>query len=153
MKESANQKIVLITPPGAIIDDAALTTAAVDCKGYRQCDIYVIIGATDIALAALSVSQSDDDSSYAALTNANFATGLMPDGVAAVLPAASGATGDNTVHKVSIDLRGKKRYMDLQATGGNGSSGAYIMAFAILSRPEEMPNTMAERGLAQELVA
>lgn len=154
MKESANQKIVLITPPGALIDNAALTTTSIDRKGFNQCDIYVILGATDIAMTVLKVQQSNDDAStdpYADIAGANFATGTLVDGTAAILPAASGAFGDNTVHVCRIDCLGKKRYFDLSATGGDGSAGAYIMAFAILSRPEEMPNTMAERGLAQEI--
>jgi hypothetical protein len=149
-----NQKIALITAPGALIDNAALTTVSIDTKGWNRCDIYVVVGATDIAMAVLKLQQSDDDGStdpYADVSNLNFATGTLQDGTAAVLPAASGAFGDNTVHACRVDLRGKKRYLDLSATGGDGSVGAYIMAFAILSEPSIAPSTAAERGVAQEL--
>jgi hypothetical protein len=156
MINSMTQKMVLITSPGAIVDNASLTTTAIDTAGWDVLDVFVIIGATDIAMAALKLQTSDDDGNadaYADLANANFATGTMPNGVAAVLPAASGATGDNTIHHINVVLNGKERYFDLVATGGDGSAGAYIMAFAILSRGKESPNTFAERGFAQELIA
>jgi hypothetical protein len=148
-----DQKILLITPPGAIVDNTSLTTASVDAKGWDRLSFYIIIGATDIAMAALKVQTSDTDGSYGDLANGNFATGTMPDGTAAVLPAASGATGDNTIHAVHIDLKGKKRFFDLVATGGDGSAGAYFTVIAILSRGETAPSTAALRGLAQELIA
>jgi hypothetical protein len=149
MIKSLEQKIVLVTPPGAIVDAASLTTGSIDTKGYDWLDVFVIIGATDIAMTALKIQYSDTDGSYGDVPNGNFATGLLPDGAAAALPAASGATGDNTVHAWHGPTR--KRFYDVVATGGDGTAGAYIMVVAILSRPKESPNTTAERGLAQEL--
>jgi hypothetical protein len=153
MIASMMQKMVLITPPGAIVDNASLTTTSIDTKGWDMLDVYIVIGATDIAMAALKLQTSDTDGSYADLTGADFSSGTMTDGNASALPAASGATGDNTIHHINVNLTGKKRYFDLVATGGDGSSGAYIMAFAILSRGKEAPNSMSERGFAQELAA
>lgn len=146
MIQTLTQKIVLVTPPGAIVDNASLATASIDTKGYDQLDVYVILGATDIAMAALKMTYSDTDSAYADITNGNFATGTLPTGTAASLPSA---TADNTVF--AWHGTPKKRYYDVVATGGDGTAGAYIMVIAILSRAKESPNTTAERGLNQEL--
>jgi hypothetical protein len=147
-----DQKVLLITPPGAIVDAASLTTTAIDTKGWDWLTVLVILGATDIAMTALKLQTSDTDGSYADLTGAVFGTSVMPDGSTSALPAASGATGDNTIHAIQVNLKGKKRFFDLVATGGDGTAGAYIMAIAILSRGETSPSTAAGRGLAQELV-
>jgi len=146
-----DQKIIAITPPGAIVDNASLTTASIDTKGYDWCDIYLLIGATDIAMAALKLQESDTDGSYADITGATFNGGTMSDGNTAALPAASGATGDNTFHAFRVNLKGRKRYLDLVATGGDGAAGAYFVAIAVLSRAKQVPATMSTRGLAQEI--
>lgn len=145
-------KFLLITPPAAIVDNASLTTASIDTKGWDWLTVLLIIGATDIAMAALKLQTSDTDGSYGDLTGAIFGTSALPDGTTSALPAASGATGDNTIHAIQVNLKGKKRFFDLVATGGDGSSGAYFCAIAILSRGETSPSTAALRGFAQELV-
>lgn len=147
-----DQKVQLITAPGAIVDNASLTTTSIDTKGWDWLTVLIILGATDIAMAALKLQTSDTDSSYADLDGADFNGDTMSDGNAAALPAASGATGDNTIHAIQVNLKGKKRFFDLVATGGDGTSGAYIMAVAILSRGETAPSTFAGRGFAQELL-
>lgn len=147
-----DMKVGLITSPGAIVDNASLTTTSIDTKGWDWLTILIIIGATDIAMAALKLQTSDTDGSYADLTGAIFGTSLQSDGSASALPAASGATGDNTIHAIQVNLKGKKRFFDLVATGGDGTAGAYIMALYILSRGETSPSTPALRGFAQELL-
>jgi len=42
MINALNQKFVAITPPGAIVDNAAFTTAALDTKGFRWITIIVL---------------------------------------------------------------------------------------------------------------
>jgi thiamine monophosphate kinase len=136
MKESLTQKVVPITNPGAIVDNAAFTTAEIDTLGFRFLTIYVMLGALDIALAAFKATQSDTSGSgHADITGADFA---------AALPAA---TDDNKIYAIHINLLGKKRYIDLTLTGGDGSTGTYAVAWAVLSRAEEAPNSAAERGV------
>lgn len=148
MIDQLRQKIVAITPPGAIVDDASWTTASIDTKGWDYCTVVVLFGAMDIAMAALKLQSSDTDGSYADITNGNFASGTQPDGTASSLPSA---TSDNTMFAIHVDCKKNKRYLDLVATGGDGTAGTYAVAFAILSRGREVPNTKAERGYAQEL--
>lgn len=145
MKHSLNQKIVAITPPGAIVDNAAFTTAAIDTLGFLQLTIVILFGAMDIAATVLKLQQSDDSGMAGAvdITGANFAS----DGV---LP---GATADNSMYAFHVDLCGKKRYIDLNLTGGDGTTGTYATVFAILSRGSECSDSAAERGFAAELFA
>lgn len=149
MHHGQQTKTVLLTPPGAIIDNAAVTIAALDTLDWEEFEINVAIGAIDIAVAAMNLTYSDIDGSYTNVTNGNFATGTQPDGSASALPAASGATGDNTLHRWSG--KAEKRYYKPAITGGDGTAGAYFVVWAVLHRGRTAPNTTAERGLAQEL--
>jgi hypothetical protein len=134
--------IVAVTPPAAILDNASATTSVIDTLGFNYCSIYVRLGATDVALAALKVQEADAAASSTALssgvdiTELDFA-GALPD-----------AGADNTIVAFDIDLRGRKRYLDLVATAGDGSAGTYLSAWAVLGRGREVPVTATQRGLA-----
>lgn len=144
-------KKVAITPPGAIVDDSGYTTASVDTKGFDYCVIWVLLGATDIAMAALKVQESDDDGSsdaYADVTGLVYGTSTNTDGSTSTLPAAD---DDNKFFGFLIDLRGRDRYLDLVATAGDGTSGTYMTAWAELYRAEELPVTATAIGASQLL--
>lgn len=137
-------KIVSVCPPAVISDNAALTTASVDTKGWKHCRFVAYLGATDIAFAGMKVQESDDDSSYADVTGAIFGTSTNTAGATSAVPSA---TDDNKFFFVDIALTGaRKRYLDFVATTGDGAAGTYVAIFAILSRPEEAPNTASEEG-------
>jgi hypothetical protein len=145
MIATMNQKVVQVIAPRAILDDASWTTVEIDTKGFRHCTIYFMLGATDIDISALKVQESDTAGSGHADITGLVCSGTTGD---ARLPTA---TDDNLIFAFQIDLRGRKRYLDLVATIANGSTGGFAAAWAVLSRAEEMPNTVAERGLAGEL--
>jgi hypothetical protein len=141
MLNTQNQKVVLVTPPAAILDNASAVTNSIDTLGFDYLNVYVALGATDIAVAALKLQSSDTDGSYADVTGANYATdGTLPS-----------ATDDNKVFAFHVDLLGQKRFFDLVATAGDGSTGTFVTAWAVLSRGKATPNSASERGLAQEL--
>lgn len=144
MIEAQNKKIVVITPPAAIVDNAAFVTAIVDTLGAGYATFFVLLGALDIALAAFKVRESD----AADMTGAVDVPGADFSVAPATLPAA---TDDNKVYAVFIDMRGRKRYLDLTLTGGDGTAGTYAVAWAELSRLAVSPSTAAQRGLTQEL--
>jgi hypothetical protein len=146
MKHLLATKFVAITPPGAIVDNTSWTTASIDTQGFKQCSIFVLFGAMDIAMVALKVQESNDDGSADAYADV---TGLVYG--ATGFTALPSATADNTCFAFHVDLRGRKRYLDVVATGGDGSAGTYMTAWAVLSRGETQPDTLAERGLAGEL--
>lgn len=150
MKQINDSTAVIVTSPVAIKDNASWTTNTIDTLGFTQLDIYIIVGATDVDMATLKLQQSDDSgmSGAADVTNGNFATGTDSAGNATEVPQDD---DDNTLWHISVDLKGKKRYMDLVATGGDGSTGAYMAAMAILSQPSTTPSTKAGRGFEGEL--
>lgn len=159
MITATQQKIVPIIFPAAI-DDADdpigaygdANPVSVDTLGFSRCDIYFVVGATDIAMTALGVYQGPaaasgaDDATYSAITGLQ-ASGSSGDGR---LPQA----GDgNKVFHFGIDLRDKERFLALDATAGNGTAGTFSAAWAVLSRGDEEPTDDADRGIEWGLEA
>jgi hypothetical protein len=145
MINSLAQKVVAVTNPGAIVDNAAFTTATIDTLGFRYVTIIILLGALDVALAALKLREGDaaDMSDAADVEGADFS--VAP----ATLPAA---TDDNKLVAIHVNLNGHKRYLDLTMTGGDGAAGTYASVVAILSRASETPSSAEQRGYAQELI-
>lgn len=144
MNPLQDTKVVNITPPAAIVDNSAFTTAEIDTKNWDFCQIFVFIGATDIALTVLQVTEADvSATNHAAITGTVVGTAANIDGATSALP---GAGDDNKFVIFDIDLRGRKRYLDLNVTIGDGSTGGFVAAWALLSRGKEAPVSMAERG-------
>lgn len=137
MKQAANVKYIAITPPAAIVDAAAFTTAAADCKGFGHLTIVAQFGALDIAPASASIRMSD-------ASNMGSPTTIATGGTDFALATASDS--DNLFHVFDVDLTDKQRYIDFEITGGDGSLGTYLSVLAILSRPSESPNSATERG-------
>lgn len=145
MQNLQNLKIVGITPPAAIVDNAAYTTATVDTKGWDEALFVVYFGAMDIAAAAFKLQESDDSgmSGAADVSGADFS--VSP----ATLPSA---TADNTFFGIHVKLGGsRKRYMDISLTGGDGSTGTYATALVILGKGEVNPASVSDRGFSQLL--
>lgn len=145
-----NTKFVNLIPPVAIKDNASWTCTEVDTLGYDYATFVVNLGATDIAVATLKVQESNTSGSgFADVTGLVFGTSNNIAGSASTLPAA---TDDDKIFVFEIDLRkGRKRYLDLVATAGNGTAGTYASGIAILSRGENCPVTAADRGASQIL--
>lgn len=152
MNQLQQVKTVAITPPAAIVDNASYTTAAVDTFGYNKLRVCVLLGATDIAMTALKLQESDDSgmSGAADITGAVYGTSANPDtGTTSALPSA---TDDNKLFTFFVDLKGRKRYIDLVATAGDGSAGTYLAAWADLYNGNDTPTTATERGAAANLI-
>jgi hypothetical protein len=145
MNAVQHDKFVPITPPGAIVDNASLTTATIDTAGFAYLRVLVVLGATDIAMTALKLQESDNSG----MSGAADITGLVygtSAGIAGTTSALPSATDDDKCFAFEVDLRGRKRYIDLVATCGNGDAGTYITAFALLSRASDCPVSASERG-------
>ena len=141
-------KTVQVIAPTAIVDNASWTTVTIDTLGFRFCEIFFMLGALDIAVAALKVQESDDSGMAGAvdITGTIFGTDDNDTGSASTLPAA---TDDNKIYKFEIDLRGRKRYLDLVATGGDGTVGSYAAAWANLHEGENVPTSASDKNVAQ----
>lgn len=149
MIHAQNTKLVSVTPPAAIVNNSSYTTAEIDTLGFDYAQIIVYLGASDIAMAALKVTESDSSGSgHADVTGLVFGTSTNIDGSTSALPSA---TDDNKFQVFDIDLRGRKRYLDVTATAGNGSAGTFATILCILSRAGEAPTTAAGRGADEVL--
>jgi hypothetical protein len=95
-----------------------------------------------------TITDANTLSSGADVTGTRFGTDANDTGSTSTLPSA---TDDNKLFKFEIDTRGRKRYLDVALTGGDGSAGAYFVAWAELSRGEQVPTTAAQKGAAQNL--
>jgi hypothetical protein len=151
MIHAQNFKFVSVTPPAAIVDAGSYTTAAIDTAGYDYCTIIAYLGATDIAMAALKVQESDDSG----MSGAADVTGLVvgtSNNIAGSTSALPSATDDNKAMCFEVKCGGdRKRYLDLVATAGDGTAGSYLTVFALLSKGEAVPVTAAERGFDEIL--
>jgi len=144
MDEIQRAKFVQVIAPAAIVDNASFTTAEIDTLDYDYATIVFNLGATDIAMAALKVQESDTSGSgFADIDGLDMNGDTAIDGNAAALPSAD---DDNSVIVFQVDLRGRKRYLDLVATAGNGATGTYGSAVAILTKGAVYGGTEAEMG-------
>ena len=134
------RKMVLVTPPAAIVDNAAVTTAIVDTVGFDYAVFTVIMGATDIALTVLKLQEGDQSNmaDAADIVGTRFGTDNNDTGAASTLPAA---THDNSLQQICVDLRGRKRYLDINVTIGDGTVGGFVTVICELWRGEQSPRT------------
>lgn len=149
MVNAQKRKYVSVTPPQAIVDNASWTTAEIDTNGFAYCTFCVYLGATDIAMAALTVTESDTSGSgHANVTGLVFGTSTNTAGSTSTLPSA---TDDNKFFLCQIDLRARKRYLDFTLTAGDGATGTYLAAWVELERAEIVPDSATEQGASQIL--
>jgi len=152
MNALQNVRFVTITPPAAIVDNASYTTTAIDTQGFHKLAVVVQLGATDIAMTALKLQESDDSGMSGAtdIPGAVFGTSVNPDtNATSALPSA---TDDNGRFVFYVTLQGRKRYIDLVATAGDGSTGTFLTAHGILYNANDVPNTATERGCIANLI-
>lgn len=143
MNALQNVKVVNVTPPAAIKDAASFATTSIDTSGFGKLAVYFSLGATDIAMTALKLQEADDDSSYGDITGCVYGASGAP-----ALPAAD---DDNKVFGFFVNLAGRKRYIDVVATAGDGAAGTFGTCIAVLYNGEGI-NTATERGLAANLI-
>lgn len=138
-----------VIDPAGIVDDASWSTNEIDTQGYDYATIVFHYGTSDVALAALSITESDTSASnHSNVTGLVVGTSDDIDGNTSTLPAAG---DDDSMVVFEIDLRARKRYLDMTATAGNGTSGTYASAICILSRANDVPVSVSDRGCNQIL--
>jgi hypothetical protein len=145
MNALQNVKVVNVTPPAAIVDNASFTTNTIDTAGFGKLAVYFSLGATDIAMAALKLQESDDSG----MSGAADITGCVYGATGA--PALPTATDDNKVFGFFVNLAGRDRYIDVVATAGDGSAGTFGACTAILYNGDPI-NDATERGLAANII-
>lgn len=144
MSKLHDAKFLQVIAPAAIVDNASFTTIEIDTIGYNYATIIFNLGATDIAMAALKVQESDTTGSgFADISGADLSSATDIDGAATALPSA---TDDGNVVVIQMDLRGRKRFLDLVATAGNGATGTFGSAVCVLSQADVAPESVAAAG-------
>jgi len=127
MQPFEHMKSVPAIPPGVIKDDAAFVALAIDTAlaGGAQSAVFCVnIGSIDADLAVLKVMEAEAASDTVTLTTPT----LVVDALATVVP---GSSDDNKTVIIVVDLKARrKRYLQLQATAGNGAAGTYLAATA-----------------------
>ena len=143
-------KVLNSVPPAAInADTTSIDFTEVDTKGFDYANIFVSLGATDIAIGDMTVTEGDTSASgHADVTGLIFNTSTNTDGDTSTFPSA---TDDNKVFEFQIDLRYRKRYLDMTLAFADGTNGGYVSVLTVLSRADEPPFTSTERGVSQIL--
>lgn len=153
MIPAQNSKYVIVTPPVAAVNNANTLTTAIDTAGYDFCTILNVLGVSSTSgVSALKVQESD----YSNMSGAADVTGLVygtSTGLAGTTSALPVHTNDNTIFAFEIDLRARKRYLDLVCTVDDAGTGAFVTAVAILSRAEQAPTTATAKGVVDCLRA
>lgn len=150
MNHAQDQKHVAINSD-MTVDNAAFTTAAIDTLGYDYAQIAVHFGNVPANVAALKVQECDTSGgTYADISGTVVGTDTDIDDAATTLPTA--AAGDGALIVFELDLRNRKRFLDVVCTAGNGSGTVTEMsAVCTLSRAKKMPVTSSERGATSVL--
>lgn len=121
------------------------TPRQVDTKGFGALLIVVQYAASDIAMAELSLYESNTttDGDFAIIAASNYATAGI-----GTLPSA---TADNTFLGWIVTNLGttRLRYLRVNAKAGNGSTGSFLSAFALLGLPEQGIDSVSEAGFGQ----
>lgn len=150
MNHGQNCRYAVAISPAAIVDNNTFTATPVDCRGATHVEVVVQPGATDIAFTALRLQESDTSGgTYTDVPGATFASGTSYDGVALALPSA---TDDNLPHVFQGSWLGRKRFLRVLATIGDGVAGGFCCAIARLSGVDIVPETatnMASGGVCR----
>lgn len=146
-------KTVAAVLPAARVNNNSFTAATIDTAGFNTLLVDVQLGATDIAMTALKLQESDDSgmSNPTDIAGCVYGTSTNPDtGTTSALPSASDS---NKLFQFYVPLKGRKRYIKLVATAGNGTAGTFLSASAKLGDALAVPNTATTRGAAANLFA
>jgi len=147
--QAQNMKAVRVISPVAIVDNAVFANTEINTHGYDYCTVLVNIGVTDVAMTTLKIQECDTSGgTFANISGLTYGSATNIDGSTSTLPSS---TADNTIVAFDIDLRGRKKYLQLVAQAGDGSAGTYASAVALLSRGDKAPTNASERGCGQVL--
>ena len=131
-----------------VLDNATATSYVIDTAGVDYVNIDVVIGATDIALTTLKVQESDTKTDATTLSSGADITGLVYGANGSTLPSA---TDDNKIFSFEINTQGRKRYLQLIAVAGNGTTGVAIASHYNAGKVANQSLDAAGKGVAAVL--
>lgn len=151
MLSTTDNYVQAVAPVSA--NGAAFTSTVIDTRGFRYLEFLACFGSIGANVAALKVQEADAITNATTLTSGVDVPGTVvgtsaaDTGTTSTLPVAS--TDNGKVWKFEIDLKGRRRYLQIQCTAGAGAT--LLAAIAKLSRAENTPTTAAQKGAAQVL--
>jgi hypothetical protein len=133
---------IAIAPQGQI-NNAAFTSQVIDKTDFPGAD-YIefvgIVGDTDVQMSTLKLMESDtktDDTTLGGSPSEVIDASTKP-----------GANDDDTIFAMGIDLKkSRKRYLQLQATAGNGTNGTHLAAVAVGQHLSQSSSKAGDRNL------
>jgi hypothetical protein len=129
------------------ITTSATHSMEIDTLGFKVASIDVAFekvaaaGTNSAVALVLKLQHGDSTSSYADLSG-------YVGGTSFTIPTPANTTGDVVV-RFDVDLRGKRRYLKVVATG-NATGSVYSVAR--LGKPEDGPDTATEKGASVAIV-
>jgi hypothetical protein len=129
------------------ITSSATHSMEIDTLGFKVASIDVAFekvaaaGTNSAVALVLKLQHGDSTSSYADLSG-------YVGGTSFTIPTPANTTAD-TVVRFDVDLRGKRRYLRVLATG-NATGSVYSVAR--LGKPEDGPDTATEKGVSVAVV-
>lgn len=140
MTFQGNKHYLLLAPQS--LSSSATATAVLDCRGWGEAQISVLLGAgaATHAPATLSLAESDTTAQTDFVAISAFATSNL----AAAVLTTSAATAVGAV--LNVDLRGRKRYLRCSVTPNTSGTGL-VSVVAQLSRGKESASSNAEAGV------
>jgi hypothetical protein len=114
-------------------------TGSVDCKTFGYVSIAVLANSTaavSTTTAHNALEESDDNSTWVAISSAAPGTGFTPSTVTVA------SSGPKIIY--NVDLRGRKRY--LKVTVGLAATATSVGITADLSRASDAPVSATEQG-------
>lgn len=142
-----NIRVEQLLKPATVTTDATPANG-LDTFGFESAELVALIGQSGDTLSGsvkldVVLEDSDDDSTYAAVTNADYVL-VDADGVTAepdssgIIATVDAAAEDET--KVRIGYRGPKRYCRLKFDlTGTHSNGIPVAELGILGHPRHGP--------------
>jgi len=135
-----NVKVLVPIRQASLTSGATGTSDTIDTRGYRHAKLILYASTSDVVsntYSTLHVRESD------ATVVSNFATAAALVGgtatsstVGFVIPNAETATSSSAFMVLNINLRRRKRYLQLRLTPQTTVSSTLV---CILSRPEQSP--------------
>jgi hypothetical protein len=129
------------------ITTSATHSMEIDTLGFKVASIDVAFekvaaaGTNSAVALVLKLQHGDSTSSYSDLSG-------YVGGTSFTIPTPANTTSDVVV-RFDVDLRGKKRYLKVVATG-NATGSVYSVAR--LGKPEDGPDTATEKGASVAVV-
>jgi hypothetical protein len=128
----ASRSINDLVAPAISLAPAARTASAngtgVDLHGHEAAEVLIVAGVITDGSHAVTIEESDDDSTYTAVAAADRI---------GTLPTLTSSSGGSAVHKLAY--LGGKRYLRVVITASGTTSGGVIGAIVVRGRRHVMP--------------